>query len=174
MNRDLRNRLLMGIALLLLLYGCENMNRARDEFMQQVASVETPRVRLQSLRIMPPSGAEQRLELLLSVVNPNSFTLDVKGMLIEVGFNGDHPLRGVTGEVQPVAAYSEATVPVSVTTDLAGGERLLRSVREYPDEALAYRLEARLDLRRVGGKRITVLNQGEISAQPPAPAAEAH
>ncbi len=126
-------------------------------------SIENPRVTVTSLRLLPAEGVEQRIEVGLRLLNPNSFDLDAKGLVIGLGLNGVPLLKGATADLPRVPAYGEATTQVTLSVSLMSGLRLISRLAEQPDEPLQYRLEARLDLRSPFWKRLTLMEQGEIA-----------
>lgn len=133
-----------------------------------IGPVENPRISVTSLRVLPPAGSEQRLEVGLRVINPNSFALEASGLVVEVAFNDVRVLSGVQAAPPPVPAYGEAQFTVNLSASLFDGIRLVRALMEHPDDPLRYRLEARLDLELPLARTLTILEQGEISARPPA------
>lgn len=155
-------RLLALLGIALALGGCARLT-------SEMAHVEKPRVSLASLRVLPAEGAEQRIELGLRVVNPNGFDIQARGLVVDVALNDIPVLNGVASSIPLLPAYGEARVPVVVGANLVSTARLVRTLMEHPEDPLHYRLEARLDLKRVLGGRITILEQGDISARPPGP-----
>ncbi|MCB1630836.1 MAG: LEA type 2 family protein [Pseudomonadales bacterium] len=125
--------------------------------------VENPRVTVTSLRLLPVDGVEQRIEVGLRLLNPNSFDLHAKGLVISLGLNGVPLLKGATSELPFVPAYGEAQAKLTLSLSLMSGLRLMSRLAQQPDEPLQYRLEARLDLRRPLWKRLTLMEQGEIA-----------
>ncbi len=125
--------------------------------------VENPRVTVTSLRPLPADGVEQRIEVGLRLLNPNSFDLHAKGLVISLGLNGVPMLKGATSELPLVPAYGEAQAKLTLNLSLMSGLRLMSRLAQQPDEPLQYRLEARLDLRRPLWKRLMLMEQGEIA-----------
>ncbi|HMV72734.1 MAG TPA: LEA type 2 family protein [Pseudomonadales bacterium] len=128
--------------------------------------VENPRVTVTSLRLLPADGVEQRIEVGLRLLNPNSFDLHAKGLVISLGLNGVPLLKGATSELPLVPAYGEAQAKLTLNLSLMSGLRLMSRLAQQPDEPLQYRLEARLDLRRPLWKRLMLMEQGEIAPRP--------
>lgn len=129
--------------------------------------IEEPGVGIVSVKVLPASGIEQRIEVGLRVMNPNSSALAARGLVVNVGFNDLELLRGVAANPPPVPAYSEVEMTVVLSASLLNGMRLVSRLMERPDEPLQYRLEARLDLGAPFWQHITVLEQGEISGRHP-------
>ena len=128
--------------------------------------VENPRVTVTSLRPLPADGVEQRIEVGLRLLNPNSFDLHAKGLVISLGLNGVPLLKGATSELPLVPAYGEAQAKLTLNLSLMSGLRLMSRLAQQPDEPLQYRLEARLDLRRPLWKRLMLMEQGEVAPRP--------
>ncbi len=149
------------LAAVMLLAGCAGV------FMP----IEEPQVSIVSVKVLPVVGIEQRIEVGLRVMNPNSSALEARGLVVNVGFSDLQLLRGVAANPPPVPAYSEAEMTVVLSASLLNGMRLVKKLMEHPDEPLQYRLEARLDLGAPFWQRITVLEQGEISGRHPVSAA---
>jgi len=133
--------------------------------------VENPSINIASMRLLPAEGGAQRVEVTLRVMNPNSFPLEAKGIVLKAGFNDIPLLTGAVAGPPPVPAYGEAQMSVVLSASLLNGLRLIRAIVEHPDDPLQYRLEARIDLSMPVARTLTLLEQGEIAARPPAPAA---
>ena len=131
--------------------------------------VENPSVSISSMRVLPAEGGAQRVEVTLRVMNPNSFELRAKGIVLKAGFNDIPLLTGAVAEPPVVPAYGEADMNVTLNASLLNGIRLISSIMKHPEDPLSYRLEARIDLSKPVLRELTVLEQGEISARPPAP-----
>lgn len=157
MLRTLTQRLIL-IAVAVLLIACAGLT----------GPVENPRVTVTSLRLLPAEGVEQRVEVGLRLLNPNAFDLAAKGLVISLGLNDVPLLKGATADLPRVPAYGEATARVVLSVSLVSGLRLVSRLAQHPDEPLQYRLEARLDLQRPLWKRLTLMEQGEISPRQPA------
>ena len=130
--------------------------------------VENPSVTIKSLRFLPAEGGMQRIDVTLRVMNPNGFPLESKGLVLEAVFNDIPLLNGAVAEPPAVPAYGEADMNVTLSASLLNGIRLLGVVMKHPEDALQYRLEARIDLSRPIARTLTILEQGQISARPPA------
>jgi len=150
-------RRLALLAIALLLAGCASL----------VGPVENPQISVVSLRVLPAQGAEQRIEVGLRVLNPNSFDLHAQGLVIALTLNEVPVLKGATPDLPVVPAYGEAQATVTVSLSLLNGVRFVNSLMQNPDRPLQYRLEARLDLADPPWRRLTMMRQGEISPRPP-------
>jgi LEA14-like dessication related protein len=158
----MRGTLLVGAIALLVLTGCASM----------VGPVEEPDVSIASLRLLPAEGGVQRIEVGLRVMNPNSFPLKASGLVAEASFNDIRVVSGAVADPPEIPAYGETQFPVQLSASLLSGIRLIHVLMQNPDEPLRYRLEVRIDLKLPLARRLNVVEQGEISARPPAPARE--
>jgi len=86
----------------------------------------------------------QRLAIKLRILNSNSVTLPLKGMKYSLDLQGYELISGVSNDIAPIAAYSEAEVELLATVDWINGLRLLQSVLARPESAVSYKLEAKL------------------------------
>lgn len=125
--------------------------------------IESPRLSITSLRVLPSSGLEQRVEIGLRVLNPNGFALEARGLYLDVRFNEISVLSGVAADPPVVEPYAEAEMRVMLATNLINGIRVIAAMADDPEGVLRYRLEARLDLDSPFGRRLTVVEQGEIA-----------
>ena len=155
----MRTMRLVSAMAVLLLAGCASM----------VGPVEEPDVSIASLRMLPAEGGVQRMEVGLRVMNPNSFPLKASGLVAKASFNDIPLVKGAVAEPPEIPAYGEVQFPVQLTASLLSGIRLIRELVQHPDEPLRYRLEVRIDLKLPLARRLTVMEDGEISARGPAP-----
>lgn len=128
-----------------------------------IGPIEEPRLTVTSLRLLPSDGIEQRIEVGLRLMNPNSFDLQARGLVVNLGLNGISLIEGATADLPRVPAYGEAQARLTLGISLVNGVRLVSRLAQQPDEPLQYRLEARLDLRRPFPRRLTLTEQGEIA-----------
>jgi LEA14-like dessication related protein len=133
-----------------------------------VGPVEEPRISITSIRFLPPSGAEQRIEVGLKLMNPNGFDLKASGIVLNAGFNEVPVLSGAIAEPPVVPAYGEQDMKMVLSASLMNGIRLLRSIMQHPEDPVSYRLDARIDLKLPLARTLRILKQGEIAAQAPA------
>ncbi len=122
------------IALLLVVAGCATFS----------SPLEKPEVKLVAVKLLPSEGLAQRLAIKLRILNSNSVTLPLKGMKYSLDLQGYELISGVSNDIAPIAAYSEAEVELLATVDWINGLRLLQSVLARPESAVSYKLEAKL------------------------------
>jgi LEA14-like dessication related protein len=155
------NRVLT-IAFLFLLGSCASV----------VGPVENPRVSVTSLRILPASGGQQRVELGLKLMNPNGFDLKARGIVVDARLNELPVLAGAIAEPPVVPAYGEAEMTLPLSASLLDGLRLVGEVLKNPEDPLSYRLEVRIDLALPLSRQLTILEQGQIASRPPVKATD--
>ena len=150
---DRRHLLVMIVmaAMLLLLAGCATL---QPDF-------ETPAVNVSSIRALPSEGIAPRFEIGLHIVNPNRNALTLQGIAYRLKLEGHEILTGVANDLPTIAGYGEGEVTLTATTSLLSSIRLFTELMNTPREAIAYDLEAKLDL---GGIRpaIRVSETGSI------------
>jgi len=151
-GRSWRKRVLL-LLVAWLLSGCAGM----------FTHIENPRLSITSLRVLPSTGLEQRVEIALRVLNPNGFALDARGLYLDVRFNEISVLSGVAADPPTVEPYSEAEMRVTLSTSLVNSIRVIAAMANDPEGVLRYRLEARLDLDSPFARRLSVVEQGEIA-----------
>lgn len=124
--------------------------------------LETPRVRVDSLRLLEAQGLNQRFLVGLRVINPNDRALPVKGLSYTLALNGYDLLEGVSGKIPTLEPFSETLVEIEASTDLVGALRLLNNLAQ-PNavENISYALTAKLSLQGWPG-RLTVEESGEV------------
>ena len=135
--------------------------------MPVIGPVEEPRISITSIRLLPPSGAEQRIEVGLKLMNPNGFDLKANGIVVNAGFNDVPVLSGAIAEPPVVPAYGEQDMKMVLSASLMNGIRLVRSIMKHPEDPVNYSLDARIDLKLPLARTLRILKQGEITAQAP-------
>ena len=133
-----------------------------------IGPVEEPRISITSIRLLPPAGTEQRIEVGLKIMNPNAFDLKAKGIVVNAGFNDVPVLSGAVAEPPVVPAYGEQEVSMTLSASLMNGIRLVRSIMKHPEDPVNYTLDARIDLKLPLARTLRIRKQGEITAQAPA------
>lgn len=133
-----------------------------------IGPVEEPDVSITSIRLLPPSGVEQRIEVGMKLKNPNGFELKADGIVVSAGFNDIPVLSGAIAEPPVIPAYGEQDMKIVLSASLMNGIRLVRSIMQHPEDPVNYRLDARIDLKLPLARTLRVLKQGEIAAQAPA------
>lgn len=105
-----RSCLALGsLAFVLILAGCAGIK----------PGFETPRVSLVALEPLDVQLFEQRYGLRLRIQNPNDTELRIKGLDYEVELNGETFGTGVSNAAATVPAYGEATLDLTMVSNLA-------------------------------------------------------
>lgn len=147
---------LLIIALLLLCSCSSIMNSA----------LEKPVVTLSSFRALPGGDSiVPTFEIGLHVVNPNSITLPLKGLVYEIELEGHQILYGVTSDLPRIAAYSDADVTLTARPDLFSTVRLFSGFLNQPRDEFSFDFNATLDVGTLLPK-IRVKKSGAISLSP--------
>ena len=140
------------VCLALLLSSCALFDR----------TYEKPAVHLVKIEALSSRGLEQRFRVDLKIINPNSSGLSISGMSYTLKLNGEKVVKGVTGQISVLPAFSETTVQVEASTNILAGLRLISVLLDKPGRVLHYELETKL---RSGWwpVPITILESGDFS-----------
>jgi LEA14-like dessication related protein len=132
--------------------------------------LETPEISFVGVRAIEASLFEQKLEVRLRVLNPNTIALPVNGLDIDMELAGEPFATGVTAREFVVPANGEAEFDMIVTANaatallkIAGGDRQSR-------EEIGYRLKGRLStklglLRSIPFEESGTLPLGELTGK---------
>jgi LEA14-like dessication related protein len=132
--------------------------------------LETPEISFVGIRAIEASLFEQKLEVRLRVLNPNTMALPVNGLDIDMELAGEPFATGVTAREFVVPANGEAEFDMIVTANaatallkIAGGDRQSR-------EEIGYRLKGRLStklglLRSIPFEESGTLPLGELTGK---------
>jgi len=112
--------------------------------------LEQPVVKVTGLSLLPSQGFQQRIGVGLSITNPNSQDLSVKGISYTIGIENFPVLSGVTSQVPLLKAYEETPVSLEVSANLLEVVRLAEyfSRRGVATEGVKYNVDAKLDFSR--------------------------
>lgn len=156
-NTSPRRRVLLAVTLTLALSACAGLR----------PGYETPTVTVNSLRALPSEGALPNFEIGLSVINPNSEPLKLRGVSYTVSVAGHDLVKGVGNELPVIEAYGQGDITLTASPNLFAGISLITDLMGSSKEKLRYKLEAKLD---IGALRpaIRVSDSGEISLRPAA------
>ena len=96
-------------------------------------NLKTPEITFVGLKAIEASVFEQKLEVRLKVVNPNSMELPVNGLDVDIELAGEPFAHGVSAREFVVPALGEAEFDMNVTANAATArKRLNRSRRKSP------------------------------------------
>lgn len=107
---------------------------------------ETPTVTVNSLRLLPSGNLVPQFEVGLHVVNPNRSALRLHGIAYTLSLDGFKILTGVANDLPTVEAYGQADIKLVAAANLISGIRLLSDLVNQQRDAIAYDLDAKLDL----------------------------
>jgi|AZII01.1.fsa_nt_gi LEA14-like dessication related protein len=105
---------------------------------------EKPAVHLVRIAPLSSSGFEQRFQVDLKIINPNSTSLSASGMSYTLRLNHENVVKGVAGPIAEIPPYSETIVQVEASTNILAGLRMISSLLERPGRELHYELETKL------------------------------
>jgi hypothetical protein len=122
---------------------------------------EEPTVTLSSFRAMPSEGMVPAFEIGLRIINPNSSSLKLDGIVYTVSLQGHELVKGVGKDFPVIEGYSEGEVKLTASANLLAGIRLVGDLMGGPQEQLDFEFKAKLDL---GGlyPSIRVTESGQI------------
>ncbi len=122
---------------------------------------EQPTVTLKSFRALPSEGMIPSFEIGLNVLNPNSSSFQLQGVVYTVSIQGHDVVKGVGKDFPVVEGYSEETIKLTATANLFAGVRLLMGLVDSPDENLEFEFEAKLDTGGFG-RSIRIREKGSF------------
>jgi LEA14-like dessication related protein len=110
------------------------------------SNFEKPEIIVNSFKILPGGSIDPTFEIGLRVVNPNSISLNFKGMAYTASIEGNQIFSGVANQLPIVPAYGEEEVKSNVQADLFGGIRLFADLMQPRKTRIAYTLKVKLDV----------------------------
>ncbi|WP_339720711.1 LEA type 2 family protein [uncultured Paraglaciecola sp.] len=123
---------------------------------------EEPDVSVNSFKLLPGASINPTFEIGLRVLNPNSISLNLKGMSYSASIEGNKVFSGVANQLPIVPAYGEADIKLNVQADLFGGIRLIGDLLKKRDKAVSYTLKVKLDLGTFA-LPIYITHRGDLS-----------
>lgn len=125
---------------------------------------ETPRVNVQSIRMLPGTGgaALPTFEIGLQVLNPNAEALRLRGISYTISLNDQPLIKGVGNNLPVIAAYGEGSVKLTASINVLAGIGLFRDMLDTSGDSFRYEFEAKLDPGAYQPK-IRVSDSGVIS-----------
>ena len=118
---------------LLLLQACASMDPDYEE----------PTVTLSSFRALPSDGGMPNFEIGLNIINPNSTSFRLEGVVYTVSVQGQDVVKGVGKDLPVLEGYSEQTNMLTATANLFAGVRLMMDMVNTPNEELNIDFEAK-------------------------------
>ena len=107
---------------------------------------EEPTVTLSSFRAIPSESMVPAFEIGLRILNPNSQTLKLEGIVYTVSLQGHELVKGVGTDFPPIEGYSEGNVTLTASANLLAGIRFIGDMMGSPGENLEYEFKAKLDM----------------------------
>jgi LEA14-like dessication related protein len=107
---------------------------------------EKPTVTLSSLKAKPSEGMVPAFEIGLRIINPNSQSLRLEGVVYTISLQGHELVKGVGKDFPLIEGYSEETVTLTASANLLAGIRFVGDMMNSPGESLNYEFKAKLDL----------------------------
>ena len=107
---------------------------------------EEPTVTLSSFKALPSEGMVPAFEIGLRIINPNSSSLNLEGIVYTVSLQGHELVKGVGKDYPVIEGYSEGVVTLTASANLLAGIRFVKDMLDQPEGALEYEFKAKLDL----------------------------
>jgi LEA14-like dessication related protein len=123
---------------------------------------EEPQVSVNSFKILPGGSMNPTFEIGLRVLNPNSFSLNLKGLSYTASIEGNQILSGVASQLPIVPAYGEEDIKLKAQADLFGGLRLIADLMKPRETAIGYTLKVKLDVGTFA-LPIYITREGDLS-----------
>lgn len=122
---------------------------------------EQPTVTLKSFRALPSEGMVPSFEIGLNVLNPNSSSFQLQGVVYTISVQGHDVVKGVGKDFPVVEGYSEETIKLTAAANLLAGVRLIMDLMRTPNENLEFEFEAKLDTGGFG-RSIRIKEKGSF------------
>ncbi len=106
---------------------------------------EQPTVTLKSFKALPSEGMVPGFEIGLNILNPNSSSFQLEGVVYTISIQGHDVVKGVGKDFPVIEGYSEETIKLTATANLFAGVRLVMDLMRAPNEELEFEFEAKLD-----------------------------
>ena len=120
----------------LLLPACANLS----------PNYEQPTVTLSSFKAIPSEGMVPAFEVGLRIINPNTTSLNLEGVVYTISLQGYELVKGVGRDFPVIEGYSEAELKLTASANLLAGIRFIGDMINASNEALEYEFKAKLDL----------------------------
>ncbi len=150
---------LLLTAFFLLLAGCARMGQ----------SVEEPQVTLVDMQMLEVKPFEAVFQISLRVMNPNDFSLDLKGVSCKLNIDGRHFATGIGDKHQAIPAFGTDIVPVTVyVSTLKMFSSVLALVQDMDGtqdalQPMRYELTGKIRLGGAIGMSVPFESKGELS-----------
>ncbi|MGC2166214.1 MAG: LEA type 2 family protein [Gallionella sp.] len=138
-NASIASRGYPVLALLIWLLSVGGCATLRPDF-------EKPSVTVTSFNPLPASSLAPSFEIGLRVVNPNTVSLNLRGISYKLALNGFDVVEGAANNLPAVPAHGEATFKVDVTVGMIEGMRFVSDLLRNKHGQVEYRIQANLDV----------------------------
>lgn len=108
--------------------------------------LQYPSLSVTNARVLEAGIFEQKFAIELSVQNPNSFDLPVKGLDYTLHLAGEKFAEGVTAQAFSVPAFGESSFETQVSTNLMSTIRHLSHLIKDAPKEVDYLIEGKLKL----------------------------
>jgi LEA14-like dessication related protein len=109
--------------------------------------LETPEITFVGVRAVEANLFEQKLQVRLRVLNPNTIELPVNGLDVDMELAGEPFATGVTAREFVVPAHGEAEFDMIVTANAASALLKIASGNRQSRDEIGYRLKGRLSTK---------------------------
>lgn len=150
---------LLLFAVLLLLAGCARMGK----------SVEEPQVTLVNMQMLEVQPLEAVLQVSLRVMNPNDFSLDLRGVSCKLMIDGNHFASGIGDKQLRIPAFGTDIVPVTVYAStwkmFSSALSVIQGLEQKADvlQPVRYELVGRINLGGGINGTVPFESKGELS-----------
>ncbi len=136
---------------LMLLFGCAGTG----------ARLEKPEIGMTSLRVIPYGGMSPRFEIGLHIVNPNSTSIELKGIFYKISIENHKILAGASNKLPLIEAYGQQDITLQASVDLLGSAILLGDILALPKDEYEYTFDAKLDIAGIFNS-VVIREEGKI------------
>jgi LEA14-like dessication related protein len=150
---------LLLLTFFILLAGCARMGQ----------SVEEPQVTLVDMQLLEVKPLEAVFQISLRVMNPNDFSLDLKGVSCKLNIDGTHFATGIGDKYQEIPAFGTDIVPLTVyVSTLKMFSSVLALVQDMDGtqdamQPIHYELAGKIRLGGAIGMSVPFTSKGELS-----------
>lgn len=147
---------------LLFLSGCAGLGRP----------VEEPQVTLVDLQLLEMKPLEAVFQIQLRIMNPNDFSLDLRGVNCDLRIDDKYFATGIGSEARDIPAFGTGVIPVTVYAStlnmFSSVLQMVQGVDRHQQtlQSLRYELTGKL---RVGGgvnRSVPFHSKGELTLNP--------
>ncbi len=130
-------------------------------------SIKSPRVSITDLRVQEVTPLETTFKVALRIINPNDFSLSIKGAECDLEINDQTFGSGVSGDMATIPAYGTDVVSMLVYSSVID---MVRGFLKLPgQEHLTYKIKGALRVSVANAPAVTVPfeSDGKIDLKTP-------